>query len=115
MWAIKSNGIGNPVSARRIGVGWDLDTGETLVDDDAYEPGMILDNDDVTLRHRRNGELVKQEKLAELAATDHGIPKVVEDLIEALITKGVISMSDLSVEAIDKINNRKTLRSQIGE
>ena len=53
------------------------------------------------------------EKKAAVAATDNDFVRVSEDLIDTLIEKEVIALSDLPEAAQTKYNNRKTLRDQI--
>lgn len=55
----------------------------------------------------------KELAMAELAATDKDLARIVEDLIGLLISKGVIAASDLPQSVRDKINNRKELRSKL--
>lgn len=49
----------------------------------------------------------------ELNASDKDMARVSEDLVEVLITKGVIEITDLPQTAQDKITKRKNLRSII--
>jgi hypothetical protein len=49
----------------------------------------------------------------ELASSDAGMARMTEDLIDTLITKGVISSADLPQMAQDKLNNRKVLRAKL--
>ena len=59
-------------------------------------------------------ENFENEKLKnDLALTDNGMIRVIEDLINTLIDKNIIAINDLPVEAKDKINNRKALRDKI--
>jgi hypothetical protein len=48
-----------------------------------------------------------------LEETDLGMSRVVEDLIELLITKSAISLTELPQPAQDKINERKVLRNNL--
>jgi hypothetical protein len=48
-----------------------------------------------------------------LQKTDIEMARVTDDLIDTLVSKGVITMDDLPVDAKDKVNNRKALRSQL--
>ena len=49
----------------------------------------------------------------ELAASDAGMIRIIEDLTETLIAKGVIAVADLPQFAQDKLNNRKALRVKL--
>ena len=55
----------------------------------------------------------KQAILAELAATDAAMGRVVEDLIEVLAAKGTITMEELPQAAREKIAKRKLIRSGV--
>lgn len=57
--------------------------------------------------------LVIAELEASLKATDADMPRIVEDLIDTLITKGIIVESDLPQAAQDKLANRKDKRSKL--
>jgi hypothetical protein len=48
-----------------------------------------------------------------LGATDQGFIRVLEDLVDVLVDKGVISFSDLPEDARGKITQRKHLRSAL--
>ena len=50
---------------------------------------------------------------AELAATDSEIARVAEDLIQTLISKGVIAESDIPESARDKMARRAKLRARL--
>lgn len=50
---------------------------------------------------------------ADLAASDAGMGRVVEDLISALVSSDVIALADLPAEAQAKISARATLRGQL--
>jgi len=50
------------------------------------------------------------ESTVDLLASDLGMARVVEDLFEALKTKGVLAEADLPAEARDRIAGRRTLR-----
>jgi len=49
----------------------------------------------------------------ELAATDAGMSRVVEDLVTALLAKGILKEADLPQAVIDKISTRKELRTSL--
>jgi hypothetical protein len=48
-----------------------------------------------------------------LGATDQGFIRVLEDLVDVLVDKGVISFSDLPEDAQGKITHRRHLRSAL--
>lgn len=60
-------------------------------------------------------EREKKEAKEELSKTDMQMARVVEDVINILITKNIIKQDDLPTEVIEKINYRKELRSKINE
>ncbi|MFQ5954018.1 MAG: hypothetical protein ACE5JZ_03030 [Kiloniellales bacterium] len=49
-------------------------------------------------------------RLAKLAATDAHMPRISEDLIDLLVTKGVIALTELPQADQDKLAERKALR-----
>jgi intein/homing endonuclease len=49
-----------------------------------------------------------------LTETDTGTTRVLDDLVDTLIRKGVISLTDLPVAAQDKLNERIGLRASLG-
>lgn len=57
--------------------------------------------------------LADEAILVQLSALDSDMPRVSEDLIELLVSKGVISESELPQTAQDKLTNRRTLRGQL--
>ena len=58
---------------------------------------------------------LKAAARAELAATDSEIARVSEDLIQTLISKGVIAESDIPAPAHDKMARRAELRSRLAQ
>lgn len=55
----------------------------------------------------------RAEARAELAATDAGMARIAEDLITALISKGVLAEADLPQSARSKMAKRSELRSKL--
>jgi hypothetical protein len=53
------------------------------------------------------------QRAAELQATDSDMLRIAEDLIDTLISKGVITEADLPQAARNKLNNRKTKRAAL--
>ena len=51
--------------------------------------------------------------LAALAATDADMPRIVEDMWQALVDKGLISDSDLPQQAQDKLQARRDARAAL--
>ena len=56
---------------------------------------------------------LKAAARAELAATDAGMARIAEDLITALISKGVLAEADLPPSARSKMAKRAELRSKL--
>ena len=54
-------------------------------------------------------------KKAEISNTDAGYIRVAEDLIDALVAKGVIALTDLPSTSRIKDAQRKALRAQLAE
>jgi hypothetical protein len=50
---------------------------------------------------------------AELARMDAEFIRVLEDLIDVLVAKGVINLTDLPPQALDKLNRRRNARRRI--
>lgn len=55
----------------------------------------------------------KEQAKAELRESDAGMARIAEDLIGALIGKGVIAESDIPASARDKMARRAELRSKL--
>jgi len=55
----------------------------------------------------------KNQKKPELDFEDTSFIRVLEDLIEVLITNGTIRLTDLPPEALAKLNQRKKKREQL--
>lgn len=62
-------------------------------------------------RNRRNSIF----DLDDMRLSDLGLVRVVEDLIDILVEKRVISISDLPEAAVDRMRSRKSIRSQLEE
>lgn len=52
--------------------------------------------------------------MGELTMREFRMSRVAEDLIDVLITKGVITLADLPQDAQDRIAEKKWLRAQLG-
>lgn len=48
-----------------------------------------------------------------LEGTDRGMARVLEDLIDVLDTKGILIRSELPLQAVKKLDERASLRTQI--
>ena len=55
----------------------------------------------------------RAEARAELSETDSEIARIAEDLIQTLISRGVIAESDITEQARDKLAKRVKLRSAL--
>lgn len=61
----------------------------------------------------KNPPVIPPTPAEQLAATDAGMIRMIEDLTDALVKKGVIRAADLTQPAQDKLNNRKALRAKL--
>ncbi len=80
-----------------------------------YTPGMeckqFVDNEILEfLGHQKTDDAVLQM----LAATDVGIMRILEDLINLLISKNIIMSTELPEEAQNKLQQRQQIRRKIG-
>lgn len=50
-----------------------------------------------------------------LSLSDHGIIRIVEDLINLLVKKNIIHFTELPQDAQEKLINRKQLRNELGK
>ena len=57
----------------------------------------------------------RAEARAELAESDSDMARIAEDLIQTLISKGVIAESDIPAPAHDKMARRAKLRSRLAQ
>ena len=53
-----------------------------------------------------------QDSRGELARTDQGMGRVLEDLIDTLIDKNILLITDLPMAAVEKIARRRALRGK---
>lgn len=74
------------------------------------EPASILD-EEVMAFLQDSGEIDVLGQM--LALSDSSIIRVLEDLIDLLITKKLILLTDLPLEAQEKIRERKRVRSKL--
>jgi hypothetical protein len=81
--------------------------------------GVLVERDQVNDQTGLDGiaaleaEEAKDEATTALAATDQPLIRALEDLIEALIAKGVITAEDLPSTVSDKLKTRKDLRAAL--
>lgn len=74
------------------------------------EPASLLD-DEVLSFLKESGEIDALTQV--LASSDNSLIRVLEDLIDVLITKNVLLFTDLPQEAQEKIRRRKDIRRQL--
>ncbi len=77
---------------------------------DGLEPVSLLD-DEILLFLQGSGDINAISQL--LTLSDKTIIRVVEDLIDLLISKKIILFTELPAEAQDKIRQRKRARQQL--
>ena len=53
--------------------------------------------------------------LSDISLSDLGMVRVIEDLIDVLIEKNVLSIADLPEPAIARLSSRKSIRAQMDE
>lgn len=72
---------------------------------------------DVPQRTPRSDGLTWQQERAkqELASSDEELIRVIEDVVNTLVTKGVITMSDLPSAAADKLTARAQQRAGLAK
>ena len=59
-------------------------------------------------------ERLKEQKKAELHGSDISeVPRIAEDVLDVLVSKGVITLTDLPQASQDKIAARKALRAEL--
>ena len=66
-----------------------------------------------SIKAQVDAERLKQPTKDKLILSDSGMARVSEDLIDLLISKNLIKFAELPQSAIDKINERKSLRGQL--
>ncbi len=57
-------------------------------------------------------ERAREQRATELAMTDGDIPRPLEDLIDTLVAKGVLSLADLPQKVQEKLERKKALRAE---
>ena len=50
-----------------------------------------------------------------LSASDIGVIRIIEDLVDLLIEKNIILFTELPIEAQEKLKSRKNVRAKMGE
>jgi len=66
-----------------------------------------------TVKAQVDDERLKQPIKDKLVLSDAKMTRVSEDLIDLLISKNLIKLTELPQSVIDKINERKSLRGQL--
>ena len=80
--------------------------------DELITPDMVEMTPEEVDAHK-NPPPVPPTPAEELAASDAGMVRMIEDLTQTLINKGVIIEADLPVVAQEKLNKRKALRAKL--
>lgn len=99
----------------------DLSPG-TKADRLAKEGHFVVESEQPSKEHRWDGkewvldpvlqaEKSARDKTRAIAATDVGMPRIVEDLIDLLVSKGLMSLNELPEKAKQKFQARKALRN----
>lgn len=82
--------------------------GKTLPDkNQKWDGTKWIDDPDQVAENQKN------QKAAQLSATDEYMPRITEDLIDTLLSKGVISQADLPETVKTKLAERKTIRLEL--
>ena len=81
---------------------FDLPTGQATEQLEAGHPDIAA------FRHRDSPDVVQT-----LALSDSDMGRVLEDLIQCLIDKGLLNLTDLPPEALNKISYRRQLRGKL--
>lgn len=63
--------------------------------------------------HRKTHESEPGPGKRELSNLDEGFIRVLEDLIDALLRNGVLRLTDLPPQALDKLEQRKAARQRM--
>jgi hypothetical protein len=80
--------------------------------DELIKPDMVEMTPEEVEAHK-NPPPIPPTPAQQLAASDADMIRLIEDLTNTLITKGLIVEADLPQAAQDKLNNRKALRAQL--
>lgn len=86
---------------------------KALHDAPAADAIEYLDSSEPEVQHF----IVRNERLGELKhdliISDNNMVRVLEDLIDVLVRKGVIAMTDMPSAARDKLDRRRKLRTEL--
>ena len=74
---------------------------------------QVIDQAALDAMAAADAETARVQALADLKATDGPFVRTLEDLIQTLIAKGVITSEDLPLPARDKIKAREDLRAKL--
>lgn len=83
---------------------------QAVSDDDEFLP-----NNDWDLLHFLSQELPEDHPLHYLAASDLELTRVLEDLIDLLVRKGIINFTDFPSSAQSKLLGRRSARAKLNE
>lgn len=72
----------------------------------------FLDEDAAEIRHFRSSQSRADEALETLRASDDEFIRVLEDLIDLLVAKGVIGLNELPAAVRGKLDRRAALRER---
>ena len=64
---------------------------------------------------KASDEGTSDEVRIQLGESDIGLIRVIEDLVDVLLRKGLITITDLPAEARDKLTLRRVLRSKMSD
>lgn len=71
--------------------------------------GALIETEEVALSPKQIKEMAK----AALSSSDKDMARVAEDIINLLVSKGVISEADIPKSVKDKLENRTQLRNKL--
>jgi len=79
-----------------------------------YENNTVsLKTNDEIYTIEKKKSIAKNEKIRKLTQSDSKIIRTIEDLIDILVTKEVISLDDFSQAVKKKLSDRKELRAEL--
>ena len=83
--------------------------------DPTPEAIAYLEDDHPEVRRFLAGSAKTDEVKQDLVTTDADMVRVIEDVVETLIRKGVIQLTDMPEAAVAKLGRRKRLRSHLSQ
>lgn len=84
--------------------------GHTIVHSAPPSPEHVWDGTKWVVDASLAAAKVTRDTLSKIIATDADVPRIVEDLIQLLVDKGVISLTDFPTKAREKVEKRRALR-----